>query len=55
MAPRIIKQTKIILKDKEKEAPTQSDPLSPRLTLEMDPVLFTVSIKLISTLNCPGI
>lgn len=46
MAPRITKQTKIILKDKDRETPTQNDPVSPRLTLEMDPVSFTVSIKL---------
>jgi hypothetical protein len=54
MAPRITKQTKVILRDKEKETPTQSDPVAPRLTLEMDPVSFTVSIKLIFTLNLPG-
>ncbi|XP_023717279.1 receptor-binding cancer antigen expressed on SiSo cells isoform X2 [Cryptotermes secundus] len=41
MAPRITKQTKIILKDDERETPIQSDPISPRLTLEMDPVSFT--------------
>jgi hypothetical protein len=47
--------TKIILKDKEKETPTRSDPIAPRLTLEMDPVSFTVSIKLICTFNLPSI
>lgn len=55
MAPRITKQTKIILKDDERETPIQSDPISPRLTLEMDPVSFTVSIKLIFILNLMGI
>jgi hypothetical protein len=55
MAPRITKQTKIILRDKERETPTQSDPVCPRLTLEMDPVSFTVSIELIFIRNLPGI
>jgi hypothetical protein len=54
MAPQITKQTKIILQDKEKETPTQGDPISPRLTLEMDPVSFTVSIKLIFVFNLLG-
>jgi hypothetical protein len=55
MAPQITKQTKIILRDKEKETPTESDPVCPRLTLEMDPVSFTVSTKLIFNLNLLGV
>jgi hypothetical protein len=55
MTPRITKQTKIILRDKEKQTSTQTDSVAPRLTLQMDPVSFTVSIELIFTLNLPGI
>jgi len=44
MAPRITKQTKIILKDKEMETAAWSDSVSSRLTLAMDPVSFNVSI-----------
>lgn len=41
MAPHITKQTKIILKPKDMEAPAWNDPVSSCLTLAMDPVSFT--------------
>jgi hypothetical protein len=44
MAPRITKQTKVILKDKDTETHAWSDSVSSHLTLAMDPVSYTVSI-----------
>jgi hypothetical protein len=44
MTPRITKQTKVILKNKDLETPVWTDPVSSRLTLAVDPVSYTVSI-----------
>lgn len=41
MTPRITKQTKFILKGKEDNAPSWNDSASSRLTLTMDPVIYT--------------
>lgn len=51
MAPKITKQTKVILTDKDGETCTWSDPVSSRLTLAVDPVSYTVSILFIVIIN----